>query len=201
MGEQNEELRLEGIVHGFQSFSSLEGGEFPVFLECNDGTEWVISYGEQSPFHAFAERQVVVTGQPYKPTGAYVIGTSRRSGQRPGHLRVSTMRLLEASPDAQLAEVGEQQDLSGRFRSETTDSGESILSFATEEGRRYLVANEPAGVSSSSGVVRVTTFAVQLSPLVQRSSDQYLWIICPCSAGDLMEWRGRSPSATSARWR
>jgi hypothetical protein len=194
MGEQNEKLRLEGIVHGFQSFSLLEGGEFPALLECDDGAEWVISYGEQSPFHAFAERRVRVTGQRYKPTGAYVIGTSRKPGQRPGHLRVSTMRLLESTPDAQLIEVGEERDLSGRFTRETSDGGRSILSFATEEGTRYLVANEPAGVRRSSGVIRVTGFPVELSPLFQKPSDRYLWIICPCSAGDIMEWRGRTPS-------
>jgi len=198
MSEQKEELRLEGTVHGFRSFSSLEGGDFPAFLECSDGAEWVISYGEQSPFHVFDERQVVVTGRPYKPTGAYVIGTSRRPEQKPGHLRVSTLRLLELTPDAQLVEVGEEQDLSGCFKRETSDSGESILSFATEEGRRYLVANEPAGLSRWSEVVKVTAFPVELSRMFQ-SSDPCLWIICPCSTGDLIEWRGRSPSGTSPR--
>lgn len=114
---------------------------------------------------------------------------------------MSTMRLLEAMPDAQLVEVRQEQDLSGRFTREASDTGKSRLFFAPEEGARHLVANEPAGVSRWLGVAMLTAFHLDLSPLIKGSCVHYLWIICPCSAKDLIEWCGRSHSGTAFDWR
>jgi hypothetical protein len=154
----------------------------------------VISYGEQSPFHAFGDRKVVVSGKPYEPTGSHIIGTCR--GKKPGHFRVSTMRLVEVTPDAQLVEVGEEQHLSGRFKGGTSVTGQSILSFVTEKGTTFLVANQPVGLTTGRDV-RVLAYPVQPVPLTTKSLEQYLWIICPCSAQDLWEWRGRSHTGVS----
>jgi hypothetical protein len=196
MSAQGQELRLEGIVHASRPAHRLDGGEFPAIIECSDGTEWVISYGEQSPFHAFADRKVVASGKPYKPPLAHIIRTPR--GQKPGYFRVSTMRLVTVTPDAQLVEVEEEQHLSGRFKVGTSDGGKAILSFVTETGTTFLVANEPAGWIAGRDV-SVSAYPVQPYPLTPKSPEQYLWIICPYSAQDLWEWRGRSRTELS-RW-
>jgi len=165
---EEQELRLTGIVHAHR------GGEFPAIIACSDGTEWVISYGEQSPYHAFADRKVVASGRPCKPPFAHIIL---------GHFRVSTMRLVTVTPDAQLVEVGEEQHLSGRFKVGTNDSGESVLSFVTEKGTTFLVANEPAGLIVGRDV-KILAYSVQPYRLTPQSPEQYLWILCPCSVQD-----------------
>ncbi len=92
MSEQDEtEVRLEGIVHASDYEPGGQGKQFlGAIIECADGKEWVIDYDEQSPFHAFADRHVVVSGRPYTPEGQCIGG-----GQIVGHFRVSTLRLVE----------------------------------------------------------------------------------------------------------
>jgi hypothetical protein len=107
------------------------------------------------------------------------------------NLRVSTMRLVEVTPDAKLIEVGEEQHLSGRFKGGTSDTAESNLSFVTEKGTTFLVANEPTGLTAGLDV-EVLAYPVQPFSLTPKSPEQYLWIICPCSAQALWDWRGRS---------
>lgn len=182
MSEQDEVLRLEGIVRASRYDPELQGKQFlGAIIECSDGQEWVIDYDEQSPFHAFAERRVLVSGEPYKPEGQMILGQ---------HLRVSTMRLVEVTPDAELVEVGARRHLSGRFERGTSDGAESTLSFITDEGDSFLLANYPAGATVGRGV-EVWAYPVQPSPSIPRPPGQYLWIICPYSAADLREWRGR----------
>jgi hypothetical protein len=179
---QEKELRLEGTVHAPSSFSPRTG---PVVatIKCRDGAEWVIDYDEQSPYHAFAGRRVVASGLPCEPPMQHVIWVS-------GHFAVSTMRLAEASPDAWLIEVGGAQHLSGRFERGAGDAGESALSFVTEKGDTFLVANNPAGASIGC-LVDALAYPVQLSPFISGSPQQWLWVICPWSYADLWELRGR----------
>jgi hypothetical protein len=179
---QEKELRLEGIVLAPGCLSARKG---PVVAEikCRDGAVWVIDYDEQSPYHAFAGRRVVVSGVPCEPPMQHVIGVR-------GHLGVSTMRLVEATPDAWLTEVGAAQHLSGRFERATGDAREASLSFVMEKGDTFLVANNPAGATVGC-TVTVLAYPVQLSPCISRSPQQYLWVICPWSYADLEELRGR----------
>lgn len=179
---QEKELRLEGIVHAPGCFSARTG---PVVatIKCRDGAEWVIDYDEQSPYHAFAGRWVVVSGVPCEPPMQHVICVS-------GHFGVSTMRFVEVTPDAWLIEIGAAQYLSGRFEHATGDARESALSFVTEKGDTFQVANNPAGATVGCRV-KVLAYPVQLSPCISRSAQQYLWVICPWSYADLQELRGR----------
>jgi len=60
MNDPKKDIRLEGIVRASRYDSSAQGKQFlGAAVECGDGTVWVIDYSEQSPFHAFAGRQVV----------------------------------------------------------------------------------------------------------------------------------------------
>jgi hypothetical protein len=148
MSEQKKEIWLEGIVHASRYDPSAQGKQFlGAAIECSDGKVWVIDYSEQSPFHVFAGRQVVVSGEPYKPEGQgqHLIGW--RGVKKLGHFRVSTMRLVQVTPDAKLVEVGGGQHLCGRFERGTSETGESMVSFVTEEGDAFLVANDPAGAT------------------------------------------------------
>jgi len=189
MSEQQKEVQFEGIVHASRYVPSAQGKQFlGAIIECSDGRQWVVDYDEQSPFHAFAGRQVVVSGEPYEPAGQHLIGL--RGGQKLGHFRVSTMRLVEVTPDAQLVEVGAGRDLRGRFEPRTNDVGESMLRFVTEGGDSFVVVNDPAGAAVGR-TVEVWAYPVQPSPSIPRPPEQYLWIICRYSAAELWEWRER----------
>ena len=88
------EMRLEGIVHASSYDPDAQGKQFVgAAIECTDGNVWVIDYRDQSPFHAFAGRRVVVSGEPYRPEGQHLIGW--RGNQKVGHFRVSTIRLAD----------------------------------------------------------------------------------------------------------
>jgi hypothetical protein len=184
MSEQAKQLRIEGIVHGHRGGKqSLPG---PTTIECSDGKQWVVDYNEQSPFHAFAGRHVLVSGEPYTPTGSHLISRDR---ERPlGHLKVSTMRLIDMAEDAELVEVGPGQHLTGRFE-RSTSGGESTLSFLTENDT-FRVANDPAGAAVDNSV-RVWARPVQLGPSVPAAPERCLWIICPCPMADLWAWNER----------
>jgi hypothetical protein len=193
MNKQDKERRFEGIVRAFRSVSGVQGKPFlGAIMECGDLTEWVIDYDEQSPFHTFADHHVVVFGEPYEPLGQHLISTGGKQTLR--HLRVSTMRLVEVTTEAELVEVGTGRQLSGQFERATSNTGESTLSFVSEKGDTFLVANDPAGATVGRNV-EVWAYPVQLS--MPQSSEQSLWIICPCSAADLWEWRARR---RSPRW-
>ena len=191
MSEQEMELQFGGIVYAPAYSDDGRGKQFlGAIIECSDGGDWIIDYEEQSPFHAFAGRKVVGSGEPYEPPFGQHLFRTRR-GQKPRHLHVSSMRLVEVTSDADLVEVGARQDLSGRFERSTSDTGESMLSFVAEKGITFLVANDPAKMSIGQSV-KVCAYPVQPSPLTRRPPGQYLWIICPLSAADLWKWRGRS---------
>jgi hypothetical protein len=184
MSEQAKELRLEGIVRGRGGGKKFLPG--PTTIECSDGKRWVIDYDEQSPFRAFADRHVLVSGEPYTPSGSHLISRDR---ERPlGHLNVSTMRLIDLAEDAELVEVGPGQHLTGRFERRTS-GGESMLSFLTESDT-FRVANDPVGATVDDSV-RVSARPVQRGPSVRRAPARCLWIICSCSTGELWAWSER----------
>ena len=141
MSEQEKELQFEGIVYAPAYRDGDRGKQFlGAIIECSDGGDWIIDYEEQSPFHAFAGRKVVGSGEPYEPPFDQHLIRTRR-GQKPRHLHVSSMRLVEVTSDADLVEVGARQDLSGRFERATSDTGESMLSFVAEKGITFLVVS------------------------------------------------------------
>jgi hypothetical protein len=183
MVEQQKELQLEGIVLASR-YAANKGKQFlGAIIKCTDRM-WVIDYDEQSPFHAFADRQVVVSGEPYEPAGQYLIG------KKLGHFRVSTMRLVEVPPDAELVEVAAGRHLFGRFERSASDTWGSILTFVTEKGESFPVANDPAGATVGRSV-KVWAYPVQSSPSIP-GPRQRLWIICPMNSdADLLEWRER----------
>jgi hypothetical protein len=179
---QEKELRLEGIVRAPGSFST-RGGPIVARLTGPNGAVWVIDYDEQSPYHAFAGRRVVVSGVPCEPPMQHVIGVS-------GHFAVSTMRLVEVTTDAWLIGIEEPQHLSGRFDGGTSEAKEPALSFVTEKGDTFLVANNPAGATAGC-TVKALVYPVKLSPDTSASPHPCLWVICPWSYADLWELRGR----------
>lgn len=180
---------MEGIVDASRYDPDAPGKQFRgAGIKCSDGKVWVIAYEEQSPFHAFAGRHVVVSGEPYRPEGQALIGWD--GAKSLGHFRVSSMRPVEVTDDVELREVGAEFDLRGRFWRGTSDTGKSLLRFVTEHGDTFEVANDPAGASVGRSV-EVRAYPVQPSPLIQKRTGQYLWIICPYSGSDLAQWRGR----------
>jgi hypothetical protein len=182
---------LEGIVCAPRYHSDGRGKQFlGTVIECSDGRVWICDYAEQSPFHLFDGRRVEALGKPYVPTsGQHLIGWGGEKAL--GHFYVSSMRLLDVTCDAKFVEIRAAQDLHGRFERGLGDTGESTLSFVTEEGNTFHVANDPAGATVGPSA-QVCAYLVRPSPSVPTASKQYLWIICPYSAVDLWGWRERN---------
>ena len=96
MSEQTEELRLEGIVRASHRDPGGQGKQFlGAAIECSDGTVWVVTYEEDSQFHTFADRHVVVFGKSYKPTGQHLLGW--HGANKLGHFCVTSIRLAEGT--------------------------------------------------------------------------------------------------------
>jgi len=86
MSVQGKTVQLEGIVHASRFDPISPGKQFlGAAIECSDTKLWVIDYEEQSPFHAFGGRQVVVKGEPYEPNGQYLVAWG--GGKELGHFR------------------------------------------------------------------------------------------------------------------
>jgi hypothetical protein len=185
MSEQENIIRAQGVIRARRYDPAGHGKQFlGACIECRDGDGWILGYSEQSPYHAFADRQVVVSGEPYEPNGQRVIipGIAWR------HLRVSSMWLMEVMPDARLVEIGAETELSGRFKRGISPTGELTLSFVTESGDTFLVANHPARMTKGRRV-EVSAFPVRLARSIATRFDRYLWIIPPHSMANSWTWR------------
>src|SRR5262249_7149139 len=147
----------------------------------------VIDYDEQSPFHAFDARHVVLFGESYEPSRFSQHLITWHEGRTLGHFRVSQMRLVHVTPDADLLEVGTGYELRGRFERVPSDTAKSILAFVSEQGDEFLVVNDPAGATLGRSV-EVWAYPVQPSAATSGSPARHLWVICPCSAADIWEW-------------
>src|SRR5262249_7004463 len=88
MNAQDKELRFEAFVRAYQGL-----GAFVTEIKCIDGTRWVIDYGKWAPYHAFADRRVLVCGEPGRCLAPSLPRTT-------GEFRVLTIRLIEVTPDA-----------------------------------------------------------------------------------------------------
>lgn len=183
MSDQDTEVRLVGIVRAERYDPAADGKPFlGAAVECSDGKVWVVDYSEQSPFRLFAGQQVVVSGEPCQPEGQHLIewgGT-----QRPGHFRVSILRLVEMSPGIPFAEIGRGRALSGRFQRDAGNTETSPLTFVGNDGEVFLVANDPANVNLGCSV-NVWAYQVQPYPATPGRSRRHLWVIAPCSIPDL----------------
>jgi hypothetical protein len=160
-------------------------------LECSDDTVWILDYGEQSPYHAFAGQPVVVEGEPYTPAGQRLIGWR---GKTLGHLRVSSMRIDDTASGATILDVGPERRLRGRFEPISADPDRPGLIFMTADGETFHVVNDPAG-STVSVDVEVSAYDVSLPPSPTSSGIAHLWVVCPHSFADLWEWRRRKAGA------
>jgi hypothetical protein len=190
MSEQDKNIRLEGVVHASR-YGHGQGKQFlGAAIECSDGTVWVISYDEQSPFHAFAGRQVVVSGEPYEPDPRSQLLIGWRGGRTLRHCRVSNMKLPDGTPNTELIEVGAGRHISGRFVRGKSGPEKSMMSFVDNEGVTFLVVNDPAGATVGP-IVQVRAYPVRPSISIPGASGQYLWIICPHSTAQLWAWRER----------
>jgi hypothetical protein len=193
MNDQEEAQHFEGVV--IASRYDADAPEKPFLgaaLECGGDAVWILSYGEQSPYHAFAGRHVAVEGRPYTPQGQRLVGWR---GKMLGHLRVDSMRVMDAA-GAGIVQVGPERRLRGRFERISTDPDRRELLFMTSDGDTFHVVNDPAGATVSADI-EVSAFDVNRLPLAS-SGVPHLWVVCPHSIADLWEWRRRSAGASGA---
>jgi hypothetical protein len=192
MNATNKTTQLQGIVLSQRYNRALEGKQFlGVAIQDDEGNVWVVDYEEQSPYHAFARHRVVALGEAYEPgpLTQHLIGW--HGARSLGHFQVSTMKLAEITSDAEVVEVGPRQTLRGQLERHAISTGKSILTFVTEEGEAFVVANDPAG-SNVGARIEVSAYAVYRSASAAPSSGRLLWVIGPYSMADLWKWRERT---------
>jgi len=100
------------------------------------------------------------------------------------------MRLVQATADALLIEVGVEQHLTGRFVLDTSDRGKSALSFVNGNGDTLSCSHDRVGATVGRSV-EVVAYPVQPSPSITKSPGQSYWIVCPCSSADIWDWGNR----------
>ena len=173
MNQADQDEQIEGIVRAY-SYEAGHGKQFlGVQLEARSGVSWVLTYAQFTPFHAFAERRVTVVGRDFRPEGQIL---ASMDWNRPlGHFRVSTMRLVAVTDDAEFAQVGPAQTLLGRLERGRSVSGEPTQSFTTEDGTTFVVADYPHAVPVGS-LVEVEAYPLQRLPLQSSPSEPCLWI-------------------------
>jgi hypothetical protein len=192
MSEQGKEVWLQGTVRSHRRAPRDRGKPFlGAEIECIDGKRLVVDYRENSLFNVFADRQVVVSGEPVKP-GPHTQHLIEHENLK--HFRVSTLRFLEVSPDAEHVRVGNADGLCGRFERAASDIPGAVLSFTIEQGDTFVVANAPAG-AILGGLVEVWAYLpFELPSSLPLPPHKYLWLVCPCS--EAVTWDFRGPSGT-----
>jgi len=189
MEQNSNTTQLEGTVVSRRYNAALDGLQsLGVAIDDGRGNLWVVDYEEQSPYHVFGGRRVVAFGEAYEPDPLTPHMISSPRGWV-GHFRVSSMKLADVTPDADVLEIGPRQALCGRLERHATWTGKSVLTFVTEGGEGFLVTNDPAG-SRGSAPIEVCAYTVRRSPAT--SPGPWLWIICPYSMADLWKWRRRT---------
>ena len=97
-----------------------------VWLEAPDGTRRVLTYEDDSPFHALCDQPVRVAGELYSPPGQALVAE---------HLRSHELRATAAG--APLGFIGEKRTMRGHF--ETARPDEQAARFVEDGGASHLV--------------------------------------------------------------
>jgi hypothetical protein len=185
VNDVEDEVGFEGTLRAFPFKQGAGGKQFlGAIVECDNGERWVLSYEEQSPYHAFAERRVAVKGVPLTPAPE----SQRLLGVR--HLRASRVRLVEPQTDVGPWEVGRGRSLSGQFVTAGRPAGGALLLFETSPGESFLVVNDPPGVTLGQ-TVEVEAYPVKMSPPAGEFARGCLWICTRCSYSEIWGWRAR----------
>lgn len=137
----------------------------------DDGTEWVVTYRAESPFHKLRGERVVVDGAPYEPPGQALLKR---------HLRVSLLKVSKPSTDTSLVEIRGEEELTGQFKEiafpkGTKLEGEVWVRFVDDGGTEFFLAHGD-GKPLLGKHVTVTGFRVEPSPYIARPGGPYLWV-------------------------
>ena len=186
MHGQEDAGRFEGVVSASHYDFDAPGKQFlGAVLECSDAA-WLLAYDEESPYHAFADRQVVVEGTPYTPEGQRLAAWNRKAL---GHLRVESIRVADPTAAAVL-HVGPERRLRGRLERISDDPDRPGLLFMTSNGDTFHVVNDPAGAKLSADL-EVSAYDTQLRASAGTAGVPHLWVVCPSSYDALWQWRKR----------
>ncbi len=143
-----------------------------VWLERGDGARFIAAYRPEAWLRPFDGARVSVTGRTWSPEGQAVRAT---------HLRIETLRRIDAPEDAELVAVGPERTLPGRFVQSvgepgTKGEGESYVTFAPTIGGSYLLANQPAALRFDVEV-EITAREAELSRFAARRGGPTLWVL------------------------
>ncbi|WP_197041292.1 hypothetical protein [Chondromyces apiculatus] len=157
-----------------------------VLLRRDDGSEWVIAEGAETPLHAMDGRRVRVEGMAYEPEGQALVLR---------HLRVAVLTIADLKEDAPYVEVRSEERLEGKFEPFTYPegtklAGERTILFIAAGGERFHVAHMPLKEREERLLGRALTvvgFRVEPSRFIARPGGPYLWI------QDIEEGKGQAP--------
>jgi hypothetical protein len=140
-----------------------------VWLVRDDGEKWLIDYRARPHWKPFEGVAVQVSGERYHPDGQSIGAV---------HFRVHTMAVVEPTMAHDLATIGPEQTLTGRFAIAKGEPGSkmggSTWTVFDTDTRQFMLANHS---ESFKGEGTVTARQVTLSPFVAHMTGPRIWVI------------------------
>ena len=130
-----------------------------VWLERDDGEQWVIDYRPRDCWRPLEGLQVHAIGSTYMPHGQAISAT---------HFEVSMLQVIDPAPEAQLVAVGPEQTMTGTLQTAagaagSKSEGSSWQVFKSDDGPSWALYN-PSALGTTAGSVTLTGRTVELSP-------------------------------------
>jgi hypothetical protein len=185
---------IKGVLRAEGYSSQNEGKQFlGAAIEGADGTVWIVSYSELSPFHALDGHDVIASGELFepKPWAQRLIAWKNTIGDsvQPQHFNVRTMRAAQPTPEMYITEIRASQEISGRLERDPAKP-EWRLSFVADDGMSFVVVNDPPGIVLGRKI-KVLAYPVELAQPFHGVGRECVWIECSCSSDDIWKWRER----------
>lgn len=143
-----------------------------VWLVFADGQRWVVDYRPRALWRGFADREVIVTGRCYEPSGEAMMAP---------HFEIDHLRFASAPSKASpYIEVGPEQVLDGELAefawpANTKLAGTRSQRLRVGPDKEYELANE---IERPLGPIKVNARAVTRSPAYTASTSlDLLWIL------------------------
>lgn len=188
------EIRIKGIFRSYWLDGTGQGQVFlRATLDCSNGMRWAIDCSEDSPFHAFDGREVIVSGEPYETRDLFV------AGKVPDRFCASSMQIAEVLADPQLFELDAKQEFTGSFEHTRGQPAGHPITFVARDGQIYRVVNDQDREVLENAIANIRAYPVRSSPPVAEPI-QRLWVVNVIDTY-IGEWRdGRREGQGTRIW-
>ncbi len=161
-----------------------------VWLEAND-KRWVIDYRPRELWKPFENREVLATGECYRPFGQAISAT---------HFRVDRMRFVTPERGrGPILELGAEQPLRGTFVMHAFPAGSKradspVLAFRADDGTEYFLSGASATLPPVGSAAWITSREVTSDmSFMAQPSGRTLWIL-DVRAPDFVEDEAHTPT-------